>query len=500
MNTFNNSVNNDNDKNEHFDVLVVGAGLSGIGSAYHVKTQLPDKSFCVLDGMESFGGTWLTHNYPGVRSDSDLFTFGYRFKPWTGSPIAKGAEILNYMHEVIDENHLGQHIRYNHHVLGASWDSVNQLWSITAFKKDSKETVVITANFLWMCQGYYNHEKGYTPDWKGKSDYKGGLVHPQDWPKDLDYKDKKVVIIGSGATAATLAPNIADDCEHVTLLQRSPTYFIPRENHNPLTDQLRDIGVDDAWIHEITRKQLLQEQAGFIQLSTQYPNEVKKGLIDGVAALLDDDFDVEKHFTPKYAPWRQRIAVVPEGDIFAGIRSGKVDVKTEQIECFNETGIALQSGEQLDADIIISATGFNLSVLGGIEFSVDGNIVDFSEKVGYRGMMFTDVPNMVWVMGYFRASWTLRVDLIGDFICRLLTHMDQKKVKQLTMTLRDEDADMELLPWIDTDEFNPGYMMRSLHLMPKLGSKADWQHTQDYWSEKDTLPKVNLDDKLFVYR
>jgi cation diffusion facilitator CzcD-associated flavoprotein CzcO len=465
-----------------------------------VKTQLPDKSFCVLDGMESFGGTWLTHNYPGVRSDSDLFTFGYRFKPWTGSPIAKGVEILNYMHEVIDENHLDQHIRYNHHVLGASWDSVNQLWSITAFKKDSKETVVITANFLWMCQGYYNHEKGYTPDWKGKSDYKGVLVHPQDWPEDLDYKDKKAVIIGSGATAATLAPNIADDCEHVTLLQRSPTYFIPRENHNPLTDQLRDIGVDDAWIHEITRKQLLQEQAGFIQLSKQYPNEVKKGLIDGVAALLEKDFDVKKHFTPKYAPWRQRIAVVPEGDIFAGIRSGKVEFKTEQIECFNETGIALQSGEQLDADIIISATGFNLSVLGGIEFSVDGKIIDFSEKVGYRGMMFTDVPNMVWVMGYFRASWTLRVDLIGDFICRLLTHMDQKKVKQLTMTLRDEDADMELLPWIDTDEFNPGYMMRSLHLMPKRGSKADWQHTQDYWSEKDILPKVNLDDKLFVYR
>ena len=265
MNAVNNNVNNV----EHFDVLVVGAGLSGIGSAYHLKTQLPDKSFCVLDGMESFGGTWLTHNYPGVRSDSDLFTFGYRFKPWTGSPIANGAEILKYMGEVIADNHIDQHIRYNHHVLGASWDSVSQLWTITAFKKDSKETVLITAHFLWMCQGYYNHEKGYTPDWNGRDDYQGLLVHPQDWPKDLHYKDKKVVIIGSGATAATLAPNIAEDCEHVTLLQRSPTYFIPRPTHNPLTDQLREIGVDDAWIHEITRKPLLQEQAGFIQLSTQ---------------------------------------------------------------------------------------------------------------------------------------------------------------------------------------------------------------------------------------
>jgi cation diffusion facilitator CzcD-associated flavoprotein CzcO len=493
-------MNASNESCEHVDVLIVGAGLSGIGSAYHLKTQLPKRSFCVLDGMASFGGTWLTHKYPGVRSDSDLFTFGYRFKPWTGSPIAKGAEILQYMQEVISDNQLAQHIRYNHHVLSASWSSADQLWTITAFKKDSKETILMTANFLWMCQGYYDHAKGYTPDWKGKDEFAGTVVHPQNWPEDLDYKGKNVVIIGSGATAATLAPNIAQDCQHVTLLQRSPTYFIPRKNENVLTDQLRDLGIDDAWVHEITRRQVLQEQAGFIQLSTQYPNEVKKGLIDGVAELLDENFDVQKHFTPSYAPWRQRIAVVPDGDIFSGIRSGKVEVKTEQIACFNKGGIKLQSGEQLDADIIICATGFNLSVLGGIEFSVDNEIVDFSEKVGYRGMMFTDVPNMVWVMGYFRASWTLRVDLIGDFICRLLKHMDNKNLGQVTMTLREEDADMELLPWIDTDEFNPGYMLRSLHLMPKRGGKSDWQHSQDYWSEKDILPTVDLEDPLFAYK
>jgi cation diffusion facilitator CzcD-associated flavoprotein CzcO len=491
---------NEIDNKEHFDVVVVGAGLSGIGSAYHLKTQLPEKSFCVLESMQSFGGTWLTHNYPGVRSDSDLFTFGYRFKPWTGSPIAKGAEILQYMHEVITDNHLDSHIRYNQHILTASWSSDEQQWTLTVFNKVNKETKVVTANFLWMCQGYYNHAKGYTPEWHGMDDFVGQIVHPQDWPEGLNYTNKKVIIIGSGATAATLAPNIADDCQLVTLLQRSPTYFIPRENHNPLTDQLREIGVDDAVVHDITRKQLLQEQAGFIELSKNYPNEVKKGLIEGVAALLDDDFDVQKHFTPKYAPWRQRIAVVPEGDIFTGIRSGKVEVKTDEIEEFNQNGIKLKSGEQLEADIVVSATGFNLSILGGIEFSVDGKIIDFSEKVGFRGMMFTDVPNMLWVMGYFRASWTLRVDLIGDFICRLLTHMHNKQVKQVTMTLREEDADMELLPWIDTEEFNPGYMLRSLHLLPKRGSKEDWQHTQDYWAERDELPKVSLDDELFVYK
>lgn len=485
---------------EHFDVLIIGAGISGIGSAFHLKDQMPSKSFCVLDGMDSFGGTWLTHKYPGVRSDSDLFTFGYRFKPWTGSPIATGEEILNYMQEVIEENKLNEHIRYKHHVLNANWESDTQQWRISAFKKDTRETIVYTANFLWMCQGYYDHAQGYMPDWKGRDTFKGQLVHPQNWPDDLDYIGKKVVVIGSGATAATLAPSLANDCEHVSLLQRSPTYFIPRKNENTLTDQLRELKIAPEWIHEITRQQVLQEQAGFITMSTQYPNEVKKALIEGVAELLDKDYDVSKHFTPKYAPWRQRIAVAPNGDIFAGIKSGKVSVHTDQIESFNETGIELQSGEQLDADIIISATGFNLSVLGGIEFSIDDTIVDFSKRVGYRGMMFTGVPNMAWVMGYFRASWTLRVDLIGDFICRLLQHMDELDAKQVTMTLRPEDEDMELLPWIDTNEFNPSYMMRSLHLMPKRGNKTEWQHTQDYWAEKDLLPKVDLNDELFVYK
>jgi cation diffusion facilitator CzcD-associated flavoprotein CzcO len=351
-----------------------------------------------------------------------------------------------------------------------------------------------------MCQGYYKLEKGYTPTWPGMDDYNGELVHPQNWPESLDYNDKKVVVIGSGATAATLVPNIAKECEHVTVLQRSPTYFFPRDNKNELVDQLRALKIDDSWVHEIARQQILQEQASFIDIAQSHPNEVKAALIEGVKAHLEPGFDVDKHFTPSYNPWRQRIAVVPNGDIFAGIRSGKASIKTDEIANFTENGLLLKSGESIEADIVISATGFNLSVLGGIEFSIDDKPLDFSQTVGYRGMMFTGVPNMTWVMGYFRASWTLRVDLIGDFVCRLLKHMDDKNVSQVTMTLRDEDEDMELLPWIDTQEFNPGYMMRSMHLLPKRGNKADWQHTQDYWSEKELLPKVNLDDELFVYK
>ncbi|MFT4929156.1 MAG: cation diffusion facilitator CzcD-associated flavoprotein CzcO, partial [Phenylobacterium sp.] len=470
----------------------------------HLKNQNPDKSFCMLDGMESFGGTWLTHKYPGIRSDSDLFTFGYRFKPWTGAPIASGAQIINYLNEVIEENQLDQHIRYNHHVATASWCSESQLWTVTALKpgkeKDSQQTVTFTANFLWMCQGYYKHEKGYTPQWPSMDDFNGEVIHPQNWPESSDLNDKKVVVIGSGATAATLVPNIAEQSKHVTVLQRSPTYFFPRENANPLVDQLRALNIDDSWVHEIARQQILQEQASFIETSQNYPNEVKKALIDGVKAHLGDDFDVETHFTPDYNPWRQRIAVVPNGDIFTAIRSGKVSIKTDEIEHFTANGLQLKSGENIDADIVVSATGFNLSVLGEIAFSVDGKPLDFAQTVGYRGMMFTGVPNMAWVMGYFRASWTLRVDLIGDFICRLLRHMDDNNAKQVTMTLRDEDQDMALLPWIDTDEFNPGYMLRAMHLLPKRGSKADWQHSQDYWSEKEVLPKVNLDDELFVYK
>ena len=487
-------------KTEHFDVLIVGAGISGVGAAYHLKDQCPDQNFVVLEGMESFGGTWLMHTYPGIRSDSDLYTFGYRFKPWTGTPIATADEILTYMGEVIDENGLDQHIRYQHHIDSAKWCSKDKIWTLEGMRKDTGEAVRFTGNFLWMCQGYYKHAQGYTPAWKDLDKFKGKVVHPQTWPIDLDYKDKHVIMIGSGATTATLAPAIAADCSHVTVLQRSPTYFIPGRNENELVDKLRMLGIDEKWIHEIARREILHLQNHFTRRSFEEPEAVKEELLAGVVKYLGPDYDIETHFTPKYRPWRQRIAFVPDGDLFEGINSGKASMVTDEIERFTEKGILLKSGKELEADIIITATGFNLSVLGEINFSIDDEPLDFAETVTYRGMMFTGVPNMVWIFGYFRASWTLRVDLIGDFVCRLLNHMKDKGLKAVVPKLRPEDKDMPLLPWMDPENFNPGYLMRSMHLLPRRGDKPEWQHTQDYWVEKDELPKIDLDDPIFVYK
>jgi cation diffusion facilitator CzcD-associated flavoprotein CzcO len=486
-------------KTEHFDVLIVGAGISGVGAAYHLTDQCPGKSFVVLEGLESFGGTWHMHRYPGIRSDSDLYTFGYRFKPWTGPPIATAQEILDYMGEVIDENGIAEHIRYEHKISTASWSSVDNLWTIEGTRTDTGEAIHFTANFLWMCQGYYRHSKGYTPEWDGMEDFEGEIVHPQTWPEDLAYKDKNVLVIGSGATAATLIPAIAGDCAHVTMLQRSPTYFIPGRNENELADQLRVLDINEEWIHEITRRKILHDQAAITQLSFEQPELLKKELIGAVRQYLGPDYDIEKHFTPRYRPWQQRIAFVPDGDVFKGIASGKASVVTDEIDRFTKKGILLKSGEELEADIIITATGFNLSVLGDIEFAIDDKPLDFSKTVTYRGMMFTGVPNMLWIFGYFRASWTLRVDLLGDFVCRLLTHMEKNGAKRVESVLRPEDEDMPLLPWMDPENFNPGYLMRSMHLLPQRGDKPEWQHTQDYWLERLQIPAIDLDGAEFRY-
>ena len=483
----------------HFDVLIVGAGISGVGGAYHLTKQCPGTSFIVLEEQATFGGTWITHKYPGIRSDSDLYTFGYRFKPWKGAPIATAAEILSYMGEVIAENDLARHIRYNYRISSANWSSDNNLWTIEAVHTKTKEALRFTANFLWMCQGYYRHSQGYTPEWPGMASYKGRIVHPQTWPEDLDYKGKKVIVIGSGATAATLVPAIAGDCEHVTLLQRSPTYFIPARNANDLADTLRQLEIDESWIHEIVRRKILHDQSVFTRRSFEESETVKKELLAGVRAYLGPDYDIETHFTPKYRPWRQRIAFVPDGDLFRGIKAGKASVVTDEIETFTEAGLRLKSGKTLDADIIVTATGFNLNVLGDITFVIDGKPLDFSKTVTYRGMMFTGVPNMVWVFGYFRASWTLRADLVADFVCRLLTHMKDKQAHRVEVALRPEDKDMKLLSWIDPENFNPGYMMRGMHLLPKRGDKPEWMHNQDYWAEKDQIPSIDLDDAAFIY-
>lgn len=485
---------------EQCDVLIVGAGISGVGSAYHLQQQCPDKTFVVLESQESFGGTWWVHRYPGIRSDSDLYTFGYRFKPWVGTPIATADEILKYMGDVIEENNLDRHIRYQHTVDRADWSDETQQWTLAGRRTDTGETFSFTCSFLWMCQGYYEHARGYTPEWEGMESFGGEIVHPQTWPEDLDYKDKRVVVIGSGATTATVVPAIAQDCEHVTVLQRSPTYFIPGRNENPLANQLRELQVDESWIHEIVRRQILYFQHQFTQHCVEEPETAKAELLAGVRQFLPDNYDVETHFTPRYRPWRQRIAFVPDGDIFKGIAAGKASMVTDEIDRFTTKGIRLKSGSQLEADIVVTATGFNLSVLGGIHFYRDGQPIDFAETVTYRGMMFTGVPNMAWIFGYFRASWTLRVDLIGDFVCRLLRHMDTTGATSVEPALREEDADMPIGSWIESEDFNPGYLMRSMHLMPKAGNKPEWRHTQDYWNEKDIFPKIDLNDAAFVYR
>ncbi len=489
---------NTSDTTRHFDVLIVGAGISGIGAAYHLQTQCPGTTFAVLETQAGFGGTWRTHRYPGIRSDSDLYTFGYRFKPWTSAPIATAQEILTYLGEVISENNLAQHINYRHRIDAAAWSSETKRWTVDATLLDTGETLRFTTNFLWMCQGYYRHDQGYTPEWPGMSSFNGRIVHPQTWPDDLDLTGKRVVVIGSGATAATLVPNIKG-AAHVTMLQRTPIFYRTGRNANALADELRDLQVDENWIHEIVRRRILRDQDIFTKRTFNEPEKTKEELLNLARANLPADFDIDRHFTPDYRPWRQRIAFIPDGDLFKAISAGRASVVTDEIETFTETGIALKSGAHLDADVIVTATGFHLSVQGGIDFSIDGTQFNLADTITYRGMMFTGVPNLAWVFGYFRASWTLRADLVGDFVCRLLTHMKSRQAHMVTPALRPEDADMEVLPWIDPENFNPGYLMRGMHMLPKRGSKGDWQHSQDYWTEKDEFPAIDLDDPIFHY-
>ncbi len=487
-------------KQMHFDVLIVGAGVSGIGAAHHLQEQCPDKSFVILETKGTHGGTWYTHKYPGIRSDSDLYTFGYRFKPWMGAPIAEAGLILDYMGEVIEEDQLDQHIRYHQQVTKAEWHSSLGRWTISVTNSDTGEDLIYTADFLFMCQGYYDHDNPYTPDWPGLSDYKGQIVHPQLWPEDLDYKGKEVIVIGSGATAATLIPSMADEAGHITMLQRSPTYFWTGENRNELADQLRALDIPDEWTHEIVRRQLLALGKEIQNLSKAAPDMVKEELLKVVREQVGDDALVEKHFTPSYRPWQQRLAFVPDGDLFKSVKSGKVGIVTDHIDRFTEKGILLKSGEELTADIIITATGFNLLVMGGIPFEVDGEPVDFSKRFTYRGLMLDGMPNMAHVFGYFRTSWTMRADLISDYVCRLLNHMDKAGKKVVTPTLRPEDQSMTPRPWVSEEEFNPGYMLRGRDKMPKNGDHEPWTFPTDYYVEKDLLPNYDLDDGVLIYQ
>jgi cation diffusion facilitator CzcD-associated flavoprotein CzcO len=484
----------------HYDVLIIGAGISGIDAAYHLQKSRPDTRFAVIERMSEFGGTWRTHNFPGIRSDSDLFTFGFKWKPWTGLPIAKADQILSYLDEALDENDLRRHIRYDTDVINASWSRETQQWTLSLCCGSDKKPVTVTCNFLWMCAGYYNHADAYTPDWPAMEQFDGAIVHPQTWPAELDYAGKKVVVIGSGATAATLIPAMTETAAHVTMLQRSPTYFFPKPMIDEFGETLRALELSDDMYHDIMRRKFLFESKETVRRSREEPQILAADLIGAAKEYLGEDYDVATHFTPNYRPWRQRIAMIPDGDLFVAIRECKASVVTDKIDTFTKSGLLLDSGKTLEADIIVTATGFNMNVLGDIAFEVDGQPLDLSQSVTHRGVMFTGVPNLVSVFGYLRSSWTLRADLVSDYVCRMLAYMDDNAMGSVVPAVPVQDQDMPLKAWIDPENFNAGYVMRSLNILPRQGDRQPWLMTQDYYSDRETLPNADLGDGTLVFR
>ena len=482
---------------EYLDVLIVGAGLSGIGAAWHLQKYCPGKSYAILEGRDAMGGTWDLFRYPGIRSDSDMHTLGYNFKPWLArKAIADGPSILSYINETAAENDIDRKIRYGHKVMRASWSTADAEWTVQAERQDTGETVRIRCNFLLMCAGYYSYEGGYTPKFAGRERFQGEIVHPQQWPEDLDYKGKKVIIIGSGATAVTLIPEMAKDAEHVVMLQRSPTYMVSAPDVDIVANVLRKI-LPDKIAYAITRFKNTRFQQFIYYRSRTQPDRLKKQLLKWVRKELGPDYDVEKHFTPHYNPWDQRLCLVPNGDIFESIRSGKASVVTDQIDTITESGIKLASGEELQADIIVTATGLQLVVLGGMQVIVDERPVDFPATYTYKGMMYSDVPNMLSTFGYINASWTLRADLNAEYVCRLINHMDETGNRQCTPRLRDEDQDMPVRPWIDG--FSSGYVQRVMNILPKQGDHEPWVNAQNYHRDKQMLRKGPIEDGAMVF-
>ena len=482
---------------EDVDVLVVGAGISGIGAGYHLQQSCPDHSYVILEGRDDLGGTWDLFRYPGVRSDSDMHTLGYRFKPWTADKaIADGPSILAYLHETAREYGIDRHIRFGHHVVRADWTTDDARWRVEAVRKDTGETVVLTANFLFMCSGYYSYKAGYTPEFPGRERFQGQIVHPQEWPEDLDYTGKRVVVIGSGATAMTLVPAMAPDTAHITMLQRSPTYVVSRPDVDRLANRLRAV-LPDRTAYAITRAKNIAFQQWIYHQTRTHPDKVKERLLDMVRKELGPDYDVEKHFTPRYNPWDQRLCLVPNSDLFEAIRSGKASVVTDQIVTFTEHGIELGSGEELEADIIVTATGLQLVTLGEMDFTVDGVPLDFSKTWTYKGLAYSDVPNLVSSFGYINASWTLRADLTCEYVCRLLEHMDETGTVQCTPRLRPTDRDMPERPWID--DFSSGYMQRVMHLFPRQGDREPWINPQNYATDRKMFRKAPIEDGVMRF-
>jgi cation diffusion facilitator CzcD-associated flavoprotein CzcO len=479
---------------EHVDVLIVGAGISGIGAAHHLEERCPGKTYAIFEARGELGGTWDLFRYPGIRSDSDMHTLGYRFKPWTDAQaIADGPSILDYLRETAGESGAAERIRYHHRVVSAEWSTPDSRWTVEAERTDTGETVRISCDFLLMCSGYFRYDRGYTPEFPGIERFGGTVVHPQLWPEDLDYAGKRVLVIGSGATAVTLVPAMAETAGHVTMLQRSPTYVISLPGEDGIANTLRKV-LPNRWVYSIVRwKNVLLQMASY-QLSRRRPQAMKSIIRRGAERALPPGYEIDKHFSPRYDPWDQRLCLVPDGDLFEAISAGRADIVTDTIDTFIEGGVRLDSGEELEADIVITATGLELLFLGGIEFTIDGEAVDPASRMTYKGMMLSDVPNMAFNLGYSNASWTLKVDLTCEYVCRLLNHMDAHGYVQCMPrangTKPSEDPIVTL---------TSGYVMRALDRLPKQGPAHPWQLRQNYARDLRALRHGPLVDSAMEF-
>jgi monooxygenase len=460
---------------EHVDILIVGAGLSGVSAAYHLQTRCPTKSFTILEGRSAIGGTWDLFRYPGVRSDSDMHTLGYPFRPWREpKAIVDGPSILEYIRETAREYGIDRKIQFGHRVRRATWSSADATWAVEAEREPDGQIVRFTCDFLYMCTGYYDYASGYTPEWPGVERFAGRIVHPQKWPDDLDYAGKRVVVIGSGATAVTLVPALAQQAAHVTMLQRSPTYVVAMPSEDAVAIWLRR-HLPARLADTMARWKSILFGIYFYGLARRRPAYTKQAMLQLVQKQLGPDYDVETHFTPRYNPWDQRLCLVPDADLFAAIRSGKVSVVTDHIASFSDTGVQLRSGQELSADIIVTATGLNLKLMNGVQLVVDGAAVDLSRTLSYKGMMYSDIPNLASAMGYINASWTLKCELTAGYVCRLLNYMDRHGYAQCTP--RRRDAPVAERPVLD---LTSGYIQRALATLPRQGTRKPWRTYQNY--------------------
>jgi monooxygenase len=479
---------------EHVDVLIVGAGLSGIGAAHHLATDAPGKTYAILEARDAIGGTWDLFRYPGIRSDSDMYTLGYAFRPWReAKAIADGSSILEYVRSTAREHGIERRIRFRHRVVRAEWSSADARWTVEAERGDTGETVRLTCGFLFMCSGYYRYDEGYTPAFAGMERFGGRIVHPQHWGDDVDYAGRRVVVIGSGATAVTLVPALAERAAHVTMLQRSPSYILSLPGVDPIARFLRRV-LPPKLAYSAVRWKNVALTTLFYQLSRRRPKVAKAMIRKGVEKQLPAGYDVDAHFKPRYDPWDQRVCLVPDGDLFRAIGRGSASIVTDDVDTFTERGLRLASGAELEADVIVTATGLNLLALGGMQLVVDGREVRLPETVGYKGMMLSDVPNMAVAMGYTNASWTLKCDLTCEYVCRLLNHMDEHGYRQVTPRFRDPSVQTQ--PFID---LKAGYVQRSIDQFPKQGTKAPWRLYQNYLRDVLLLHHGPLEDDALEF-